>query len=294
MAWPLAESSSPGREGGGRLHVVAVPIGNLEDITLRAMRILREADVIACEDTRRTGQLLELLGLPRPTLLALHDHNEDRAVERVLGLLSDGKRVALVSDAGTPTMSDPGYPVVKGASAAGHAVIPIPGPCAAITALCASGLPTDRFRFLGFPPGKREAQRLWLEALAGADDTLVFYVGPHDLADFLVLAADVLGGARPAVIGRELTKMYEEFRRGTLGELALEPGVLRGEVVLMVGAPPVRDEAPTAEALEGAARQVLSEGFFGARAAKELARRTGASRDEAYRLILAARQGDSA
>ena len=274
---------------GARLLVVAVPIGNLEDITLRALRSLREAEVIACEDTRRTGQLLELLGLSRPILLALHDHNEGRQVERVLELLRSGKKVVLVSDAGTPTISDPGFPLIRAVAEAGLTVVPVPGPCAAVAALSASGLPTDQFRFLGFPPGRPDARRAALEVLQGAPETLVFYVGPHDLADYLVLAAEVLGRERPAVIARELTKMYEEFRRGTLGELAAEPGTLRGEVVLIVGGATRHAEATTVEDLAVAARAVLAEGFTGARAAKELSRRTGVSRDEAYRAALAAR-----
>lgn len=277
---------------GGRLSVVAVPIGNLEDITLRALRTLREAEIIACEDTRRTSQLLDLLGVPRPTLIALHDHNEDRTAGRVLEWVQAGRRVALVSDAGTPAISDPGYPVVRAVALAGLPVVPIPGPCAAITALCASGLATDRFRFVGFPPARRDARRAWLETLAGAPDTLVFYVAPHDLEAFLEVAAAVLGADRPAVIARELTKMYETFERGPLGDLARAPGVVRGEVVVLVeGAPP--EGAPDAFAVESAARAVLVEGFTGSRAAKELARRTGVDRDTAYRAILSARQGAS-
>lgn len=275
--------------GQGKLLVVAVPIGHLEDVTLRALRALREADLIACEDTRRTGQLLELLGLPRRPLFALHDHNEDAQVARLVARMEGGETVVLVSDAGTPTISDPGFPVVRAAAAAGLPVVPVPGASAVIAALCASGLPTDRFRFMGFPPAKREARRAVLEALQGVTETVVFYVGPHDLAAFLVEAAGVLGAARPAVIARELTKMYEEFRRGTLGDLAADPGVVRGEVVLLFGGATADEATPTGDALEVAARAVLAEGFAGARAAKELARRTGAGRDEAYRAVLAAR-----
>ncbi|MCK6569894.1 16S rRNA (cytidine(1402)-2'-O)-methyltransferase [Myxococcota bacterium] len=277
---------------GGRLSVVAVPIGNLEDITLRALRSLREAEIIACEDTRRTSQLLELLGLPRPTLVAVHDHNEDRTAARVLEWVQAGRRVVLVSDAGTPAISDPGYPVVKAVAEAGLAVVPIPGPCAAIAALCASGLATDRFRFVGFPPARRDARRAWLETFAGAPDTLVFYVPPHDLETFLEEAAAVLGSERPAVIARELTKMYETFERGTLGHLAKTPGVVRGEVVVLVGGA-APEGAPDDGAVESAARAVLAEGFTGARAAKELVRRTGVDRDTAYRAILSARHGAS-
>ena len=272
----------------GRLHVVAVPIGNLEDITLRALRVLREVDLVACEDTRRTGQLFDLLGLPGRPLVAVHDHNERARADRIVSVLADGKDVALVSDAGTPTINDPGYALVRAVVDAGFEVVSVPGPCAVITALAGAGLPTDRFRFLGFPPAKVEARRQAFEEVAGARETLVYYVAPHDLVETLEAAAVVFGGERVAVVARELTKKFEEFRRGTLASLSAEPGVVRGEVVLLVGGAP--DEAPpTADDLDAAARAVIADGFTGARAAKELARRTGVSRDEAYRVVLSAR-----
>lgn len=272
----------------GRLHVVAVPIGNLEDITLRALRVLREASLVACEDTRRTGQLLELLGLPGRPLLAVHDHNERARSARIVEVLESGGQVALVSDAGTPTISDPGYSLVRAVVEAGYAVVTVPGPCAVVAALAGAGLPTDRFRFLGFPPAKVEARRRFFEALAGAQETLVFYVAPHDLVEVLQSAHDTMGEGRPAVIARELTKRFEEFHRGTLADLVADPGVVRGEVVLLVGGAP-EEALPDADTLHAAARAIQQEGFTGARAARELARRTGVDRDEAYRVVLALR-----
>jgi 16S rRNA (cytidine1402-2'-O)-methyltransferase len=272
------------------LYVVAVPLGNLEDITLRARRLLSEADVIACEDTRRTGRLLELLGLPKRPLLSVHEHNEAERIPGLLARLEAGESVALVSDAGTPAISDPGFRVVRAAIEAGYEVVPVPGPSAVITALCASGLPTDRFRFVGFPPQKAGPRRKWLEALAGAEETLVLYVSPHQLAELLGEAAAAFGADRPAVVARELTKRFEEFRRSTLGALAADPGVVRGEVVLLVGgAPP--EAAPEAGELAAVVQALLDEGYAPAKAAREAARRTGASRDEAYRTAVALRGG---
>jgi len=273
----------------GRLHVVAVPIGNLEDITLRALRVLREVGLVACEDTRRTGQLFDLLGLPGRPLMAVHDHNERARAERIVSVLAEGKDVALVSDAGTPTINDPGFVLVRAVVEAGFEVVSVPGPCALITALAGAGLPTDRFRFLGFPPAKVEARRQAFEEVAGARETLVYYVAPHDLVDTLEAAAAVFGGQRPAVVARELTKKFEEYWRGTLASLVEAPGVVRGEVVLLIGGAP-EEAPPTADDLDAAARAVIADGFTGARAAKELARRTGVSRDEAYRVVLTARE----
>ncbi|MFN3201895.1 MAG: 16S rRNA (cytidine(1402)-2'-O)-methyltransferase [Bradymonadia bacterium] len=269
----------------GALHVVAVPIGNLEDITLRALRLLKSADRIACEDTRRTGKLLELLGVARPPLMAVHDHNEAERAPAIIRALEAGEQVVLVSDAGTPGVSDPGYRVIKAVIEAGHRVIPIPGPSAAITALCASGLPTDVFRFVGFLSSKSTARRRAMEALAGAEETLIFYVGPHHLQAFLKDAAQCFGADRPGVIARELTKQYETFKRGGLQALADEPGVMRGEVVILIGGAP--EEGPADEAtLEAAVRALLSEGYPTSKAAKMAAKRTGVTRDEAYRMAM--------
>ncbi len=268
-----------------------MPIGNLEDITLRAQRILAEVDRIACEDTRRTGKLLELIGLPRRPLVSLYDHNEQRRTPAIIAALERGEQIALVSDAGTPTISDPGFKVVRAAIDAGLPVVPIPGVSAVTTALSVAGLPTDQFRFVGFPPAKGAALTRALAALSGAAETLVFYVSPHGLERFLAAAVEVFGPDRPTVIARELTKAFEEFRRGTLAELCDDPGVVRGEIVVLVaGAPP--EAAPETEDLRAVVAQLLTDGFTPSKAAREAARRTGASRDDAYRLAVEIRRAE--
>lgn len=269
----------------GTLYLVAVPIGNLEDITLRALRTLRSVPCIACEDTRSTARLLGLLAIERPQLIAIHDHNEGERAEAVLERLRAGEDVALVSDAGTPTISDPGFKLVRAAAAAGLPVVPIPGVSAAITALCASGLATDAFRFVGFLPQKQGARRRRLAELADGRETLIVYASPHRLEAVLADLAEIFGGARSAVIARELTKRFEEFRRGTLADLAADPGVVRGEIVLVIdGAPP---EAPPEEAdLEAVVAALLAEGKTPSRAAKEAALRTGARKADAYRIAV--------
>lgn len=272
----------------GKLFVVAVPIGHLEDITVRAQRVLGEVACIACEDTRQTGKLLERLGVARRSLLSLHEHNEAARVEAVLARLATGDDVALVSDAGTPTISDPGYRLVKAAAGVGVQIVPVPGVCAAIAALSASGLPTDQFRFVGFPPAKAGARRAWLDGLSGAEETLILYVSPHRARDVIADAAAAFGDDRPAVLARELTKLYESFRRGTLGELVADPGTIRGEMVLLVDrAPPEAAAGP--DAVADAVRELLDTGWTPSRAAKEAARRTGASREAAYRCVVAIR-----
>ncbi len=272
----------------GILYVVSVPIGNLEDITLRANRVLGEVEWIACEDTRRTGKLLELLGIGRRKLLSVHDHNEAERGPKIIRALEGGDDVALVSDAGTPTISDPGFRLVRQVIDAGYQVVPIPGVSAVITALSVSGLPTDHFRFVGFPSSKSGSLTRELEALSGAQETLVFYVGPHHLERFLVHAEAAFGEGRPAVVARELTKKFEEFRRGTLGELKRDPGTVRGEIVVLIGgAPP--EEAPSGENLRAVVQRCLEEGYPTSKAAREAARRTGASRDEAYAIAVSIR-----
>lgn len=222
----------------GVLYIVATPIGNLGDITARAIEVLQQADRILAEDTRHTRKLLAHLGVDGASLVSLHEHNERARVEQVLGWLALGERLALVSDAGTPLISDPGYPLVRAVRGAGHRVEPVPGPCALIAALSASGLPTDRFVFEGFLPARPAARREHLEALRHETRTLVFYESTHrirSMVDDLVL---VLGGEREAVIARELTKTYETFVTGTLRDVvvALDADVnqCRGEFVVMV------------------------------------------------------------
>lgn len=240
-------SDHTGKLPGG-LYVVATPIGNLGDITARAISTLKAADVVACEDTRVTGQLLRHLGV-RSALLRYDDHVGAQARPQIVAALSEGKAVALVSDAGTPLISDPGYKLVDEVLEAGYRVIPIPGPSAIITALSAAGLPTDRFYFGGFLPVKDQARRTALSQVQSLDATLVFYESPKRLADCLSAAADVFGG-RQAVVGRELTKLYEEFVRGDLSDLATryrDGEITKGEAVLMIAPPSADARDPMAE-----------------------------------------------
>jgi 16S rRNA (cytidine1402-2'-O)-methyltransferase len=219
----------------GRLILVPTPIGNLEDITLRALRVLEEADVVAAEDTRHSGRLLAHFEI-KARLLAFHEHNEKRQLPNLLALLADGKRVALISDAGTPGLSDPGFTAVRAAVNAGFTVEALPGPTALVPALVGSGLPCDRFAFEGYVPRKTGARRRAFEALAHEDRTVVFYESPHRLAKSLAILAEVLP-ERPVVLARELSKLHERFQRGTataLGKVVAEHGA-KGECVLLIG-----------------------------------------------------------
>lgn len=233
--------SSP-KPAAGRLRIVATPIGNLADLSPRARDALLSADLVACEDTRRTGRLYQNLGAAgasaRPPLLPLHDHNEDRQIGRVLQTLEEGGAVTLVSDAGTPLVSDPGYRLVRAAVRQGVAVEALPGPSAILTALVVSGLPPYPFTFLGFPPRKKGRRRRFFGSHAELPHTLVFFESPRRAAASLADAADAFGPDRDAAMARELTKLHEEVLRGTLGELAAEIGErpgLRGEVTVVVG-----------------------------------------------------------
>jgi 16S rRNA (cytidine1402-2'-O)-methyltransferase len=219
----------------GCLYLVGTPIGNLEDITYRAVRILGEVDQILAEDTRRARVLLDRYAIARP-LSSFFEHNEVRRLEPVMRALAEGRRVALITDAGSPGISDPGYRLVREAVSRGISVVSVPGPSAAVTALQVSGLPTDQFLFRGFPPRKSAGRRRELGELREYEGTLVFYESPHRLADFLSDAAAVLGD-RPAAVCRELTKMYEEVLRGPLPELAARFGQSppRGEIAVVIG-----------------------------------------------------------
>lgn len=220
----------------GRLRVVATPIGNLEDLSARARQALASADLVACEDTRRTGLLLHHLGIKKP-LLSLHDHNERLRLPRVLDALAAGQTVALVSDAGTPLVSDPGFLVVREAAKLGIAIEPIPGPSAVLTALVASALPPAPFTFAGFPPPKSGKRRTFYRNLAALEHTLVFFESPHRLLASLDDALTELGD-RPAALCRELTKLHEETARGSLSQLRADFGArpsIKGEFVLVVG-----------------------------------------------------------
>lgn len=225
------------------LRVVATPLGNLDDITLRALEVLRHADVIACEDTRHTRQLCDRHGI-RATLLALHEHNENQAAEKLVALLREGKRVALVSDAGTPGISDPGARAVAAVRAAGLRVSPLPGPSAAVAAMSAAGLPDARFLFAGFLPTKSTARRAEIERLGAIPAALVFYEAPHRIEETIGDLAASLEPERTLVVARELTKLFEQIAAMPLGEgpawLAADANRRRGEFVLIVSGPPPR------------------------------------------------------
>ena len=270
----------------GTLWIVATPVGNLDDLSPRAERALASADVIAAEDTRTSRKLLP----PRdkaPRWVAFHEHNESQAVESLTSCLIAGDTVALVSDAGTPLISDPGYRLVSRAHELGIPVSPVPGPCAAIAALSVSGLPTDRFRFEGFLPARRTARQRRIEELRAESATLVFYVPARDLPDVLADAAAVLGGQRPATVARELTKQFETVRRGSLDELSEwasgDPDQRRGEAVLVVGGAAEHSKASRIDASR-LARELVRE-LPPARAARVLARTTDLDRRAAFELV---------
>jgi 16S rRNA (cytidine1402-2'-O)-methyltransferase len=280
----------------GRLQVVATPIGNLADLSERAREALAAADVIAAEDTRHTGALLKALGLAKP-LLSLHEHNESRRVPALLARLAHGERVALVSDAGTPLLSDPGYELVRAAVAAGFEVSAIPGPSAITAALAVAALPTDRFCFEGFLPARERERRAALEALAHERRTLVFFEAPHRIAAALADIAAVLGPEREAVVARELTKAHETIYRGTLSELAAraatEANFARGEITLVVrGAPAAA--AGVDERLLHRTVEVLSKELPPGRVAAVAAQLTGATRAAAYALVTRGAAGGAA
>lgn len=233
----------------GALYVVATPIGNLEDISARALRVLREVHCIAAEDTRHTGQMLRHFGIETP-MLSLHEHNERERLESIVARLREGQTMALVSDAGTPLISDPGFPLVRELRRQGLKVIPVPGPSSLLAALSVAGLPTDRFVFEGFLPAKATARRERLRALAGEERTLVFLEASHRIVETLADLAAAFNGERPAAIARELTKRFEEIHGAPLGELMAwldaNPNRQKGEFVLVTqGAPTAVNEVDT-------------------------------------------------
>jgi 16S rRNA (cytidine1402-2'-O)-methyltransferase len=281
MCWPVPRSLPHYGNVSGTLYLVATPIGNLEDITLRAIRTLKEADLIACEDTRHTRRLLDHYGIEKPAI-SFHEHNEQPRTVSLVERLLTGLNIAVVSDAGTPLISDPGYKLVRTAAEAGIRVVPIPGPSAILTALTASGLPTDSFYFGGFLPQKQGARRKTLEALGRLDCSLVFYEAPHRIAESLRDIADVYG-ERQMALTRELTKMHEEFLRGSplaLFRIIEERGGLKGEITLIIGrpVPASADERPIREAFE----DYLSQGMSRMEAIKAVAKDRGASKREIY------------
>jgi len=269
----------------GRLFIVATPIGNLEDITYRAVRVLREVSLIACEDTRHTRTLLEHYGIEKPTI-SYHDHNETERAGELVSRMTAGETVALVTDAGTPLLSDPGYRLVNAAILNGIPVTPIPGPSAALAALAASGLPTDAFHFAGFLPHKPAQRARVLKALADEEATLVFYEAPHRLLESLAAIEETLG-ARPVVVARELTKIHEEFLRGTAAEihagLAARESV-KGECTILIGKAiqPPPDDTPLDEAVEA----LVGAGASRMEAIKQVARRRGLPKRAVYDRLL--------
>ena len=269
----------------GLLYIVATPIGNLEDISYRAVRVLGEADVIACEDTRQSRKLLDHYGIHKPTI-SYHDHNEAERTAELTARLCAGETVALVSDAGMPLISDPGYRLVRAAIENGIAVHPVPGASAAVAALAASGLPTDQFHFGGFLPHKPGQRARVLQALAAEEATVIFYEAPHRILEALEAIGSALG-ARPIVVARELTKLHEEFLRGSASEIRAQLAArdaIKGEFTLLIGkaAAPPPDETPLAEAVAALERQGASR----MDAIKQVARRRGLSKREVYEQML--------
>jgi len=277
------------------LYLVATPIGNLGDITLRALDVLKRADRIACEDTRKTQKLLNHYEIATPTV-SCHQHNERQRALELIEALKAGGRIALVSDAGMPGISDPGGWLAAEAIAAGVAVMPIPGANAALSGLVASGLPTDEFHFIGFLPEKAGARRTRLEALAaarektGSSPTLAFYEAPHRILETLSDLEAVWGPELPVVVARELTKIHEEFLRGSVAQVRAELASrdrVRGEITLLVGAPPVVEGQAAAKAPEKIAQRVArlqaEAGLDEKEALKRLARELGQSKSDLYR-----------
>jgi 16S rRNA (cytidine1402-2'-O)-methyltransferase len=268
----------------GTLYVVATPLGNLEDVTLRALQVLRDVSLVACEDTRHTRKLLEAHGIRTPTT-SYFEHNERLKGAQVLETLRAGRDVALVSDAGTPAISDPGYRLVRGAREAGVAVIPVPGPSAATAALSVCGLPTDRFLFVGFLPAKPGARRKALTALASEQPTLVFYESPVRVVESL---ADMLAafGDRDGFLCREATKVHEEYLRAPLSSLRArlaERDRVKGEIVLVVAGAP--EAAPTSEDPVALYHRLAAQGRTRREAVKEAARRLGRPAREVYAIV---------
>lgn len=271
----------------GQLYVVATPIGNLEDMSFRAVRILKEVAAIACEDTRQTRKLLDHFNLTTP-LVSYHEHNErERAAELVNRMLA-GDSFALVSDAGTPLISDPGFRLVAAAADAKINIVPIPGPSAPVTALSASGLPNHSFRFLGFMPSKSTKRDAVLAGLRSADDTAIFFEAPHRILETLDAIQAALGGSRPVVLARELTKLHEEFLRGTVAEvhdeLARRP-TIKGEFTILIGPAPEPTPSDTPTDYRQEVEALTGQGIPRMDAVKQVARRHGLGKRDLYRLL---------
>ena len=274
------------------LHVVATPLGNLEDITIRALKVLAGADAILAEDTRHTARLLERHGIRRP-LQSYHEHSPPAARQRIVARLREGAALALVSDAGTPLISDPGVKLVREAIAAGVDVHAVPGPSAALTALTVSGLASERFLFAGFPPQKKQARRRFLEELKEERATLVLFESPHRIAESLSDMAEVFG-PRPAALCRELTKMHEEVLRAPLPDLAAMMAArerVRGEITLVIAPPDAAPAAASEDDLRAALAEALTRMPAG-KAAAVVAKRFGLKKREVYDLAVSLSGGD--
>ncbi|QSP96158.1 16S rRNA (cytidine(1402)-2'-O)-methyltransferase [Marinobacter salinisoli] len=274
----------------GTLYIVATPIGNLDDLSPRATRTLASVDVVAAEDTRHSGRLLQHLGIQK-RMIALHDHNEKDRAEALISYLDKGHDVALISDAGTPLISDPGYVLVRIARERGFRVSPVPGPCALVAALSAAGLPTDRFLFAGFLPAKRSGRRSALDALRRETATLVFYESPHRIMDAVSDMEAVFGEARELVLGRELTKTFETFYAGSITEvrqqLEVDPHGSRGEFVVMVRGAESAAAAGAESALDvDRLLQLLLPELPVKKVAKVVAELSGQSKNELYQRAL--------
>jgi 16S rRNA (cytidine1402-2'-O)-methyltransferase len=282
MTGNTSEPIAPG------LYVVGTPIGNLEDITLRALRVLKGADVIACEDTRQTQKLLHHYGIERPTV-SYHEHNEMTRAAELIRQLEEGARVALVTDAGMPAISDPGYRLISLAVRHQIPVVPIPGASAFLAALVASGLPTDSFRFSAFLPAKRGQRRQTLEDIRDLPRTQIFYEAPHRIEETLADIVETLGGARHVVISREVTKLHEEFLRGRADELLdqVKARPLKGEITLLIARAEPQSAAteppPKVNLRERLQEIMAAEALDEKTALKRLAKEMGVSKSEAYR-----------
>jgi 16S rRNA (cytidine1402-2'-O)-methyltransferase len=270
----------------GTLYIVATPIGNLKDITLRALETLRTVDLIACEDTRHTRKLLNHFNIQKP-LLSLHEHNERERAGELIGRMAGGESIALVSDAGTPAVSDPGFDLVRAARTADIAVVPVPGPTALIAALVASGVECDAFFFCGFLPSRSAARRKRLQQLRDIPATLIFYEAPHRIARSLEDCKDVLGD-RKAAVARELTKVHEEIVTGTLAELAarFEAGTAKGEFVVVIERGTEEVVVRTGSDLAGRVVELEAAGSDHKAALKQAAREFGLTRSQAYRRMI--------
>ena len=272
----------------GTLYLVATPIGNLADITHRALQTLKDVDLIACEDTRHTNKLLHHYGITTKTI-SYHEHNEQQRATELIEKLKVGSDIAVVSDAGTPSISDPGFRLVRAAIENDIAVVPIPGPSALISALIAAGLPTDEFFFAGFLPSRPNARRTRLSELQSVPGTLIFYEAPHRLAAALKDALEVLG-EREAVVARELTKLHEEIRRGRLSELAADyadtKNDIRGEIVVLIDRNVIAAATAETSSLAALVQQFEQDGLDRRAALKKAARELGLSRAEAYRQLI--------